>query len=98
MPPGTIASRPTSIIAASTMVAPGATATVTAQGQPGATCSIAAGALGAGTQPVTLAPRVADGAGRVAWSWAVAPVTPGNYTVTVTCGASAASATVTVRP
>jgi hypothetical protein len=95
---GNTAPRPTSIVAVSGMVAAGATVSVTAQGQPGATCSIAAGALGAGTLPGTLAPRAADGNGRVAWSWTVPPAASGNYTVTVTCGTSAAAATLTVQP
>lgn len=85
-------------ISAPATVAPGGAATVTAQATPGATCSLAPGPLGTGAAPGALGPRVADGAGRVSWSWTVGQIAPGSYVVTVTCGGSSRTATVTVRP
>lgn len=76
----------------------GGSISISATGEPGALCQIAAGELGEGLAPELLAPRAANREGRVSWSWRIGPlVLPGSYAVSITCGGRTATATVMVK-
>ena len=72
---------------------PGGMASVTVQTTPGASCSIRyATPLGTVSGAEGLTAKLADAAGRVTWSWAIAAGSSVGFgTVTVTCGAFSAS-------
>jgi len=70
---------------------------VAVRATPGATCTIAAGALASGAQPGELSARATDAAGRAAWSWTVGAVSPGEYIVSVSCGGATQAVTISVR-
>jgi hypothetical protein len=66
-------------------VKPGATASLTAQTIPGAACTIKVYTKSGTSSAKGLVPKVADGSGRVSWTWKVGPnTTPGTWRIVIT--------------
>jgi micrococcal nuclease len=66
--------------------APFTDATLTISTSPGANCSIMVRYKSGPSRAKGLIPKVADGSGRVSWTWRVGSnTTPGRWPIVVTC-------------
>ena len=80
---------PLSIVSVSSSISPGATISVFAKTEPGATCEINPGYKGGSSEAQSLAPKKAEANGLVMWTWSVDPAARlGKYPLTITAKAS----------
>jgi endonuclease YncB( thermonuclease family) len=98
-PPAPGPSRQVQIVSVRSPVAPGDTATLTAQAWPGASCDISY-VTPAGNRSTAqgLTPKTAGSDGSISWEWVIGSRTrPGTGQVTVTCDGVSASTAIEIR-
>jgi len=77
---------PVTLVRVTSPAAPFTDATLEAKARPGADCTITVLYKSGPSRARGLAPRQADGAGRVSWTWRVGSnTTPGQWPIEVTC-------------
>jgi endonuclease YncB( thermonuclease family) len=98
-PPAPGPSRQVQIVSVTSPVAPGGTATLTAQAWPGASCSISyVTPAGNPSTAQGLTPKTAGSDGFISWTWVIGSRTrPGTGQVTVTCDGVSASTAIEIR-
>ena len=77
---------PVSVVALTSPAAPSTDATLEIQTTPGASCAIVVRYKSGPSKAKGLVPKLADGKGRVAWTWRVGSnTTPGKWPIDVSC-------------